>query len=821
MDNLFFDSNLKQKNDSQQEKDKGDNKMKITFESGEQKIIDKDGCESTSPDTISISDIDSETTDNTEESNDSFVVSDSEISYMTTSDENMLSETDNSDSCLDSDDEINEKKLDSILKKKIVKSINSLFKKTEKRKHEEDQLMFLIEDLDNIENEEDMELELNLETRSENGIISRIKRTKMDTDEIEKNEEYEKIKKLIKEKNQEIDEFRSKSNPYNLNIEEKILLSDFDLSTKHELLLKWKNTPKSGEESYKLKQWFNALFNIPIRKYKPLPISKDSSSEEIEAFLTQSKEKLDNVVYGMDSVKEEILSFIIKKINNTESKGTILALHGPKGTAKCLAPGTKILLHSGRSIKVEDVNIGDVLLGDRSQKQNVLSTATGFDYMYQIIPKYGLNHTVNKEHILCLKNIITRKIIEIPVKDFIRKPFLVRKLYRCYKNPLEFPEQKLEIDPYIIGFNHRRHLSAKIDHKILYNSRKVRLNFLAGLLDIKPEEFETYSDCEKFTIRNFDDQKNLYFLIHSLGMTVIKINAKKIVFVKENRTDPIKIKPLGLGRYYGFELDGNSRFVLEDCTISHNTRIARKGIAEVLGLPFHSINFGGMKDSSVLLGHDFTYSGSTYGKIAQILMKSGYMNNVIYLDELDKVSAENANEIFGVLTHLLDEEQNHEFEDNYFKGIKLDLKNTFFIISFNDLQHINHITADRMRIINIKAPNEKEKINIVRDIVIPEITVQNMNNSLEIIWSEESIKYLVSKFTQEGMMRNIRETIKQIIEKINLSFYSKGKFVPQIYKYLELKNDTPQSKYIIKINKEIIDNFIKNEQNISFPMMYL
>lgn len=60
----------------------------------------------------------------------------------------------------------------------------------------------------------------------------------------------------------------------------------------------------------------------------------------------------------MNDVKDEIISFLVKKISVPNSKGSILALHGPKGTAKCLAAGTKVLLSTGERINVENVAVG-------------------------------------------------------------------------------------------------------------------------------------------------------------------------------------------------------------------------------------------------------------------------------------------------------------------------------------------------------------------------------------------------------------------------------------------------------------------------------
>ena len=68
------------------------------------------------------------------------------------------------------------------------------------------------------------------------------------------------------------------------------------------------------------------------------------------------------------------------------------------------------------------------------------------------------------------------------------------------------------------------------------------------------------------------------------------------------------------------------------------TSLVKEGISKILNRPFAFIALGGATDSSFLEGHSYTYEGSTWGKIVQILIDSKCMNPVIYFDELDKIS---------------------------------------------------------------------------------------------------------------------------------------------------------------------------------------
>ena len=61
------------------------------------------------------------------------------------------------------------------------------------------------------------------------------------------------------------------------------------------------------------------------------------------------------------------------------------------------------------------------------------------------------------------------------------------------------------------------------------------------------------------------------------------------------------------------------------------TTLVREGISKILQRPFAFIALGGATDSSFLEGHSYTYEGSSWGKIVDILMKSKCMNPVFSL----------------------------------------------------------------------------------------------------------------------------------------------------------------------------------------------
>ena len=146
------------------------------------------------------------------------------------------------------------------------------------------------------------------------------------------------------------------------------------------------------------------------------------------------------------------------------------------------------------------------------------------------------------------------------------------------------------------------------------------------------------------------------------------------------------------------------------------TTIIKDGLSKVLNRPFSFISLGGATDSSFLDGHSYTYEGSTWGKIVQILVDSKCMNPVIYFDELDKISdTPKGEEITGILTHLTDTTQNSQFHDKYFSEVSFDLSKCLFIFSYNDESKVNPILRDRMYRIQTKGYENKDKLIIARN----------------------------------------------------------------------------------------------------------
>lgn len=249
------------------------------------------------------------------------------------------------------------------------------------------------------------------------------------------------------------------------------------------------------------------------------------------------------------------------------------------------------------------------------------------------------------------------------------------------------------------------------------------------------------------------------------------------------------------------------------------TTLIKHGISKILNRPFNLLALGGATDSSYLEGHSYTYEGSTWGKIVDILLQSKTSNPIIFFDELDKVSdTPKGEEITGILTHLTDTTQNTNFHDKYFSEIDFDLSKSLFIFSYNDESKINPILLDRMYKISIKGYDVKEKIVIAKKYLLPKIYEQINFKKEDIIIHDDMIKYIIENYTDtEDGVRNLKRCLEIIFTKLNLFRLMKpGENLFE--EDLSIKIEFPLS-VTEKILKELIKN--KNTSDEKWKLMYM
>lgn len=359
-------------------------------------------------------------------------------------------------------------------------------------------------------------------------------------------------------------------------------------------------------------------------------------------------------------------------------------LHGVPGSGKCLGKGTPVIMYDGTIKNVEDIVVGDVLMGDDSTPRNVLSLARGREQMFKVEQKSGNDYICNKSHILSIVRSSWKKgnysphrrtteYRDVPLMDFYNASEGFKGHWFGYKTAVDFPKKDVPIDPYYLGvwlgdgtssnqeittadpeiveflqqyassnnlflvarenktsgkattyniaqtpgkrsqkdnvirvglkklqlFNNKH-----IPQIYKSNSREIRLQLLAGLLDS-----DGYQHNKGFEFSNTNKQLviDFVFLARSLGFRATVCNKtsynKKTGFngisqsvhvsgpthliptkvarkqadvrtqIKNCLHTSINIIPLEEDNYYGFVLDGNHRFLLGDFTVTHNSSL--------------------------------------------------------------------------------------------------------------------------------------------------------------------------------------------------------------------------------------------------------
>ncbi|MBU3014233.1 replicative DNA helicase [Poseidonibacter lekithochrous] len=317
----------------------------------------------------------------------------------------------------------------------------------------------------------------------------------------------------------------------------------------------------------------DALDTVQGELYK---ISTDSATSELK---------------NMQEITGDTLSYIekMKKLGNKHligettgfedldrkttgfNEGDLIIIAARPAMGKCLARGTKVLMFDGSLKAVEDIKSGDKLMGDDSTSRKVLSIARGREQMYWVRQNKAIDYRVNESHILSLKRSRTEglhkngDILNINVKEYLEKSDKFKNNYKGYKVSVEFENENLSV-----------------------LKREEELNFFIDKNSTVENDYFIFDE-------NLEEIEKIKFLANSLGYLTYFENKKLYVSklkLEINLTE-IKIEKDIVDDYYGFEIDGNKLFLLEDMTVTHNTALvlnmALKNVEAQKGVIFFSL----------------------------------------------------------------------------------------------------------------------------------------------------------------------------------------------------------------------------------------
>ena len=290
------------------------------------------------------------------------------------------------------------------------------------------------------------------------------------------------------------------------------------------------------------------------------------------------------------------------------------------GQFGCLDPETLILMWDGRTKKAKDIEVGDNLIGDDGFPRTVKQLTEGVDEMYHVIQTNGKNYTVNSQHILTLscemhkniwwsncanswvvsyydeklkkiidydskiyenleeklKDIPDSNIFDIRIDDYMNMPEKMRCKFKGLKCNTHIKwkrnESNLLNTPYEMGVMIRNLEWKYISPQYIYTNKNSRLDLLRGFIDNFDESYERYYEVNNKYKHVFD---SLEQICNSLGYHVTKTNTTLFINVNpRNRYYSISVKPAWNGKFVGWSVDGNERFLLGDYTVTHNSRLS-------------------------------------------------------------------------------------------------------------------------------------------------------------------------------------------------------------------------------------------------------
>ncbi len=148
----------------------------------------------------------------------------------------------------------------------------------------------------------------------------------------------------------------------------------------------------------------------------------------------------------------------LDKLTNGWQPSDLIIIAARPGMGKCLGIGTPVMMYDGRVKRVEEINVGDLLMGDDSTPRRVGSLARGRERMYWVRQTYGEDYRVNESHILTVRESRADRLSEprgritdIEVRDYLNKAPKWRNDHKGYKVPVEFPYRDVNVDPYFLG----------------------------------------------------------------------------------------------------------------------------------------------------------------------------------------------------------------------------------------------------------------------------------------------------------------------------------------------------------------------------------
>lgn len=189
-----------------------------------------------------------------------------------------------------------------------------------------------------------------------------------------------------------------------------------------------------------------------------------------------------------------------------------------------------------------------------------------------------------------------------------------------------------------------------------------------------------------------------------------------------------------------------------------------KSLAKSINRNYVRVALGGIHDEAEIRGHRKTYIGAMTGRIIDALIKSGSMNPIILLDEIDKIGNDYKGDPSSALLEALDPEQNASFTDHYI-DFPIDLSKVLFITTANDVSTVSAPLYDRMEVIELNSYTADEKFNIAKKHLIKKELLKHNISPKEFKISDAALYKIIDCYTKEAGVRGLEKQISNLCRK--------------------------------------------------------
>ena len=192
-------------------------------------------------------------------------------------------------------------------------------------------------------------------------------------------------------------------------------------------------------------------------------------------------------------------------------------------------------------------------------------------------------------------------------------------------------------------------------------------------------------------------------------------------------------------------------------------------VAKAMNRKVARLSLGGVCDEADIRGHRKTYIGAMPGRIIEAITRSGSMNPLLVLDEVDKLASDQRGDPASALLEVLDSEQNSAFRDHYLE-IPVDLSRVMFLMTANTTETIPRPLLDRMEVIELPSYTDEEKLHIAVDYLLPKQKKANGITPAALRVDEGALRTVIARYTRESGVRSLERELGRLCRKAAMAF---------------------------------------------------